>query len=180
MMNWSAAQAGCGEAGALLLRFYTERGPFPRGRGEIPDNAIDYVARQVGVPTMTWYLTATWRSRLVRWAVVAVHELRTEASDLVDATARVSRRQAHIGDDQQVVGKLAAWAIGLHPRVDLLAQVRFEPGEVSLWVLGGVFAVFGLNDRIAVPDRAVIAAAAQSIRPSKVASRPPSGPEPHT
>jgi len=34
---------------ALMLRFYTEQGRFPRGRGEIPDAAIEYVARQVGV-----------------------------------------------------------------------------------------------------------------------------------
>lgn len=34
---------------ALMLRFYTEHGRFPRGRGEIPDNAVEYVARQVGV-----------------------------------------------------------------------------------------------------------------------------------
>ncbi|MQA61812.1 MAG: DUF4158 domain-containing protein [Actinophytocola sp.] len=34
---------------ALLLRFYTERGRLPRGRGEIPDAAVEYVARQVGV-----------------------------------------------------------------------------------------------------------------------------------
>lgn len=34
---------------ALLLRFYTERGWFPHGRSEIPDAAVDYVARQVGV-----------------------------------------------------------------------------------------------------------------------------------
>jgi hypothetical protein len=34
---------------ALLLRFYAERGRFPRGAGEIPDAAVDYVARQVAV-----------------------------------------------------------------------------------------------------------------------------------
>jgi hypothetical protein len=34
---------------ALLLRFYTDRGRFPRGRGELPDAAVDYVGRQVGV-----------------------------------------------------------------------------------------------------------------------------------
>lgn len=34
---------------ALLLRFYTERGRFPRGRSEIPDSAVEYVARQLGV-----------------------------------------------------------------------------------------------------------------------------------
>lgn len=36
---------------ALLLRFYTERGRFPRGRSELPDAAVEYVARQVGVAT---------------------------------------------------------------------------------------------------------------------------------
>ncbi|WP_329416167.1 DUF4158 domain-containing protein [Nocardia vinacea] len=40
-----AAKLGFG----LMLRFYTERGRFPRGRAEIPDAAVDYVARQVGV-----------------------------------------------------------------------------------------------------------------------------------
>ncbi|MGI8313384.1 DUF4158 domain-containing protein [Saccharopolyspora hattusasensis] len=35
---------------ALLLKFYTHWGRFPRGRGELPGEAIGYVARQVGVP----------------------------------------------------------------------------------------------------------------------------------
>jgi hypothetical protein len=34
---------------ALLLRFYTEQGRFPRGRSEIPDSAVEYVSRQVDV-----------------------------------------------------------------------------------------------------------------------------------
>ena len=34
---------------ALMLRFYTERGRFPRGRCEIPDAAVEYVARQIAV-----------------------------------------------------------------------------------------------------------------------------------
>ena len=34
---------------ALMLRFYAERGRFPRGRSEVPDGAVEYVARQVGV-----------------------------------------------------------------------------------------------------------------------------------
>jgi hypothetical protein len=32
-----------------MLRFYTERGRFPRGRAKVPDEAIAYVARQTGV-----------------------------------------------------------------------------------------------------------------------------------
>ncbi len=35
---------------SLLLRHLAWKGRFPRGRGEIPDNAVDHVARQVGVP----------------------------------------------------------------------------------------------------------------------------------
>lgn len=35
---------------ALLLTFYTGRGRFPRGRGELPDEAVAYVARQVKIP----------------------------------------------------------------------------------------------------------------------------------
>lgn len=34
---------------ALLLKFYTRAGRFPRGRGELPDEAVRFVARQVGV-----------------------------------------------------------------------------------------------------------------------------------
>ncbi|WP_236567479.1 Tn3 family transposase [Nocardia sp. CY41] len=34
---------------ALMLRFYTEKGRFPRGRSEIHDDAVEYVARQIGV-----------------------------------------------------------------------------------------------------------------------------------
>jgi len=34
---------------ALLLKFYEQRGRFPRGRSEFPDEAIAYVGRQVGV-----------------------------------------------------------------------------------------------------------------------------------
>jgi len=49
-LNLVASERGATKLGfALLLRFYTERGRFPRGRGEIPDNAVDYVARQVAV-----------------------------------------------------------------------------------------------------------------------------------
>lgn len=35
---------------SLLLRFYTQQGRFPRGRGELPDEAVAYVARRIGVP----------------------------------------------------------------------------------------------------------------------------------
>jgi hypothetical protein len=31
------------------LKFYTRLGRFPRGRGELPDEAVEFVGRQVGV-----------------------------------------------------------------------------------------------------------------------------------
>jgi Domain of unknown function (DUF4158) len=34
---------------ALLLKFYIRAGRFPRGRGELPDDAVEFVARQVCV-----------------------------------------------------------------------------------------------------------------------------------
>jgi hypothetical protein len=34
---------------ALLLKFYTRAGRFPRGRGERPGEAVEFVARQVCV-----------------------------------------------------------------------------------------------------------------------------------
>ncbi len=33
-----------------MLKFYSFRGRFPRGRSELPDAAVEFVARQVKVP----------------------------------------------------------------------------------------------------------------------------------
>ncbi|MFJ9208382.1 DUF4158 domain-containing protein [Streptomyces sp. NPDC102264] len=35
---------------AVLLKFHTRYGRFPRGRSELPDRAVDFLARQVRVP----------------------------------------------------------------------------------------------------------------------------------
>lgn len=35
---------------ALLLKFYTQHGRFPRGRSELPDEAVEHVGRQMKVP----------------------------------------------------------------------------------------------------------------------------------
>jgi hypothetical protein len=32
---------------ALLLKFFTQHGRFPAGRSELPDEAVEFVARQV-------------------------------------------------------------------------------------------------------------------------------------
>ncbi|MGH3499919.1 MAG: DUF4158 domain-containing protein [Nocardioidaceae bacterium] len=47
---------------ACLLKFFTLHGRFPRGRGELPDEVVAYLARQVGVPAtdLGFY---EWRGR---------------------------------------------------------------------------------------------------------------------
>jgi Domain of unknown function (DUF4158) len=35
---------------ALVLKFYTSYGRFPRGPAELPDEVVDHLARQVKVP----------------------------------------------------------------------------------------------------------------------------------
>jgi hypothetical protein len=47
---------------ALLLRFHTLHGRFPRGRGELPDEAVAYVAKLVKVPAADLGLY-TWEGR---------------------------------------------------------------------------------------------------------------------
>lgn len=42
----SAKQQGTRLAFALLLKYFTQHGRFPRGRAEFPDEVVDYVAKQ--------------------------------------------------------------------------------------------------------------------------------------
>ncbi|MGH8880132.1 MAG: DUF4158 domain-containing protein, partial [Stackebrandtia sp.] len=51
---------------AVLVRFCTDRGRFPRGRSEIPDAAVEYVARQVGVPA-TDFAFYEWSGRTIEF-----------------------------------------------------------------------------------------------------------------
>lgn len=37
---------------ALMLKFHQLHGRFPRGRGELPDEAVEYVAAAVNVPAL--------------------------------------------------------------------------------------------------------------------------------
>lgn len=50
---------------ALLLKYLPGRGRWPRGRSELPDNAIEHVARQVKVPAeeLGFY---DWDGRTIR------------------------------------------------------------------------------------------------------------------
>ena len=60
-----------GKAGAtrlgfgLLLKFLIWTGRFPRSVGELPDNAIEHMARQVGVPA-TQIGSYDWSGRQIK------------------------------------------------------------------------------------------------------------------
>jgi hypothetical protein len=44
---------------ALLLKFYTWRGRFPRGRAEFPAKVVEFVARQMQAPASPHWPLAT-------------------------------------------------------------------------------------------------------------------------
>jgi uncharacterized protein DUF4158 len=59
---------------ALLLKFYTRAGRFPRGRSELPDEAVEFVAREVGVdPAELGFYEWTGRTIEYRRAQVRRH-----------------------------------------------------------------------------------------------------------
>jgi hypothetical protein len=69
---------------AVLLRFYTERGRFPRSRSEIPDAAVNYVARRVGVQRASWRSTT---GPAARSSSTAARSARRRDSGSADADA---------------------------------------------------------------------------------------------
>lgn len=60
----NAKQESTRLAFALLLKFYTQHGRFPRGRAEFPDEVVDYVARQTRTPASTLGLYE-WSGRTI-------------------------------------------------------------------------------------------------------------------
>ena len=59
---------------ALLLKFYVRLGRFPRGRSELPDEAVAFVAKQVGVPPgeLGFYEWAGSTIGYHRWQIRAI------------------------------------------------------------------------------------------------------------
>jgi hypothetical protein len=86
---------------ALLLKFYIHRGRFPRGRSEIPAEAVDYVARQVGVPAGDLDLY-TWDGRTIenhRAQIRAVLGFRE--CTVADAEALTVWLVEHVAEDER-------------------------------------------------------------------------------
>jgi hypothetical protein len=74
---------------SLLLKFYARHGRFPRGRGELPDEAVAYVARQVGVlaSDLGFY---GWDGRT--WSITVLRSV----SSSVSASARWRRARGAV------------------------------------------------------------------------------------
>lgn len=51
---------------ALLLKYYTRHGRFPRGRGDVPDEAVGFVARQMKVPVRE-FASYTWTGSTIEY-----------------------------------------------------------------------------------------------------------------
>nr|WP_242606617.1 Tn3 family transposase [Protofrankia symbiont of Coriaria ruscifolia] len=102
---------------AVLLKFFTQLGRFPRGRSELPDEAVEYVARQVGVEPgdMGFY---EWTGRTIKYHRAQIRE-------------HLGFRECSVAD----ADKLAEWLAGNVceterrselVRGELLARCRIE------------------------------------------------------
>lgn len=127
---------------ALLLRFVTIYGRFPRGRGEIPDEVVEFVARQVKVPAadLGFY---DWSGRTIERHRAEIRELlglretsladQAEVTDwLVENVTQVERRP------EQVRAELLSWC-RLHRReppssgrINRIVRSALDRGEKHL------------------------------------------------
>jgi hypothetical protein len=79
---------------ALLLKFYSRAGRFPRGRGELPDEAVEFVARQVGVaPSDLGFYE--WTGRTIEYHRAQIR-------------AHLGFRECSVADADKLAGWLAA------------------------------------------------------------------------
>lgn len=127
---------------ALVLRFYTERGRFPRGRGEIPDAAVEYVARQVGV-TPTDIAFYEWSGRTIEYHRAQIRKaLGFRECSVADADASVEWLVANVTQVQRgadaVRDRLLAWcrAERIEPpsagRIERMVRSALSRGEELL------------------------------------------------
>jgi TnpA family transposase len=91
---------------ALLLKFYTRLGRFPRGRGELPDEAVDFVARQVGVQSTELGLYK-WTGRTMEYHRAQIR-------------AYLGFRECSVADADKLTQWLAASACAAERRPELV------------------------------------------------------------
>lgn len=122
-----ATALGC----ALLLKYYSRHGRFPRGRADLPETAIGFVARQIAVDADA-LSSYEWSGRTVEYHRAEVR-------------AHLGFRLATVADQDRLTSWLATSVAHAERRVDrvraeLLAQFRRErieaptPGRVTRMV----------------------------------------------
>jgi len=127
---------------ALLLKFYIWAGRFPRGRGELPAEAVDFVARQVGVEPAElglyeWtgrtieYHRAQIRSHLgFRECTVADAEQLTQW--LATAVCEAERRTELVRDELLVRCRTERIEPPSAGRIDRIVRSALHQGELTL------------------------------------------------
>ncbi|WP_207922501.1 DUF4158 domain-containing protein [Micromonospora sp. KC606] len=102
---------------ALWLKFYTRTGRFPRGRGELPDDAVAFVTKQLGV--------SAGDASLAEW------EGRTAERHRAAIRSHLGFRECSVADAEKLTGWLAGEVACKERRFEpvreeLLAQCRRE------------------------------------------------------
>ncbi|MFF2518261.1 Tn3 family transposase [Streptomyces sp. NPDC058086] len=105
---------------AVLLKFYTQYGRFPRNRAELPGEAVEFVARQVQVPSseLGFY---DWTGRTVEYHRAQVREhLGFRECSVADAEKLTAYLAEHVARKERRPEQV---------RVELLVRCRAESIE---------------------------------------------------
>ncbi|NBM15334.1 DUF4158 domain-containing protein [Streptomyces sp. GC420] len=105
---------------AVLLKFYTQYGRFPRNRAELPGEAVEFVARQVQVPASELD-SYDWTGRTVEYHRAQVREhLGFRECSVADAEKLTAYLAEHVAHKERRPEQV---------RVELLARCRAESIE---------------------------------------------------
>ncbi len=117
---------------SLLLKYLAWKGRFPRGRGEIPDNAVDHIARQVGVPPEELGLY-DWSGRQTKRHRVEVRRhLGFRGCSVADADKLTAWLAAHVAQRERQAERVREEGEQEAEGAALLALIKSDPGNVSL------------------------------------------------
>jgi Domain of unknown function (DUF4158) len=107
---------------AVLLKFYTQHGQFPRGRFELPGEVVEFVARQVQVPASE--LGAyEWTGRTIEYHRAQIRgHLGFRECSVADADKLTAWLAEHVACKERRPEQI---------RVELLARCRTESIEPS-------------------------------------------------
>jgi hypothetical protein len=105
---------------AVLLKFYTQYGRFPRNRAELPGEAVEFVARQVQVPALELE-SYDWTGRTVEYHRAQIREhLGFRECSVVDAEKLTAYLAEHVAHKERRPEQV---------RVELLVRCREESIE---------------------------------------------------